>query len=191
MAKKKIGQILIDMSVVSQTEVEQALAQQQSGGSKKLGEILIDLKACDEESVAKALAAQSGSKYCQISKFKIPPEVVAAVPKDVAIEYTIMPLKLKGKRDLIVACETSLDPAVDPKNYLIIEELEFRLNGMRLDSVVASKAEIIAAINQYYGETLGLEEAMEGLEDEIDVRGMATRPAAPTRTTATTRRSCA
>ena len=105
---KKLGEILIEMRYVSQDEVAAALAQQKGGDSRKIGDLLVELKACDEEQIAKGLARQGGLKYCQISKFNIPPEVVALVPVEVAKERTLFPLK-RGKRALTVAIETKLE----------------------------------------------------------------------------------
>ncbi len=160
---KKIGQVLIEMGYVTQDEVDAALTLQQ-GESKgtKLGAILVDQKACDEESIAKAIAHQGSLKYCQISKFQIPPEVVGLVPRDVAVEHTLMPLK-KSKRALICAVENALD-------FFALDNLRFQL-GADVEAVIASRVEIVGAINRYYGEVVGIDEALEGLEDMIDVRG--------------------
>ena len=107
MAKQKLGQILIEMGYVTKQEVDSAIESQQGEDKgKKIGEILVEDKACDEEQVAKAIAHQSGLKYCQISKFQIPPDVVGAVSRDAAVEHTIVPLK-KGKRALIIASENA------------------------------------------------------------------------------------
>ena len=166
MGKKKIGKILTEMGYVTSEEVNAALAAQQNGNKTRLGEILVDQKACDEEQVAKAVAHQANMKYCQISKFDIPGEVIASVPQEVATEHTIIPLK-RGKRALIVASEIPLD-------FFALDNLRFQL-GSEVEAVIASRVEIIAGINQYYGETLGLEEAMAGLDaDDIDVRGAYT-----------------
>jgi len=162
MARKKLGEILIEMRYVTQTEVDQALdIQQQQSEDRKVGEILVDLKACDEEQVAKAIAHQGGLKYCQISKFQIPPEVIAKVPREAAVEHTICPLKV-GKRSLIVAAET-------PPDFFTLDNLRFQL-GTEVEAVIASKDEITAAINRYYGETLGIDGLPE-LDEEVQVRG--------------------
>ena len=161
MAGKKLGQILVDMKVVSQEEVDQALSAQSEGGKKrKIGEHLVELKACDEEVVAKALAHQANMKYCQISKFSVPPDVIGQVPREAAVEHMILPLK-KGKRSLIVASENPLD-------FFALDNLRFSL-GQEVEAVIASRAEIQAAINKYYGETLGIDDAE--IDDDIDLRG--------------------
>ena len=155
MAKKLIGQILIEMGYVTQAEVDAALAEQKKqGGKKKIGEVMVEQKACDEEQVAKAIAHQHSLKYCQISKFTVPPDVVSAVGKDVALETTIMPLK-KGKRSLVVAAENPLD-------FFALDNLRFRL-GVEVEAVIASRLEIMAAINKYYGEAIGIEGELEKL----------------------------
>lgn len=158
---KKLGEILIEMRYVSQDEVAAALAQQKGGDSRKIGDLLVELKACDEEQIAKGLARQGGLKYCQISKFNIPPEVVALVPVEVAKERTLFPLK-RGKRALTVAIETKLE-------FYDLEDLRFML-GVEVEPVIASRIEIVAAINRYYGEML-IDDPDDDLEDQISVRG--------------------
>ena len=163
MAKKKLGKILIEMKVVTQAEVDEALEKQAEGGNKRrLGEHLVEGRACDEEDVAKGVAAQCGLKYCQVSKFDIPPDVIGLVSRDVAVEKRIVPLK-KGKRDLIVATPNELD-------FFALEDMRFVI-GMDVKPVIASDAEVVAAINKYYGEVIGIDAAMEALGDDIDVRG--------------------
>ena len=162
MAKKKLGQILIEMRYVTQDEVDSALdIQQQQSENRKVGQILVGMKACDEEQVAKAIAHQCGLKYCQISKFNIPAEVVQLMPRDVAVEHMIFPIK-KGKRSLIVAAENPLD-------FYQLDNLRFQL-GNEVEAVIASGGEVQAAINRYYGEMVGFQD--EDLDDaDIDLRG--------------------
>ena len=165
MAKKKIGQILIEMKYVTSAEVEEALAKQKGGDKRKLGELLVEDKACDEEQVAKAVAHQHGLKYCQISKFTIPPDVIASMAKEVAVENTIIPLK-RGKRELVIAAENPLD-------FFQLDNLRFQL-GLEVSAVIASKVEIIGAIQRYYGETAFIEQAGEDIDDQIGLRGDTT-----------------
>src|SRR5262249_8851404 len=155
------------MGFVTQDEIESALkTQQQSGG--KLGEILVKLKSCDSEQVAKALAYQFDLQYCQLSKFEIPPEVIELVPKNIALENKIVPLK-KGKRDLVVATS---DPAL-ASDFVQLDNLRFLL-GQDVRTVLASQDSITEAIGKYYGEAVGLEERMAELtEANLEVKGEA------------------
>ena len=158
---KKLGDILIEMRYVSQDEVAAALKAQKDGDSRKVGELLVENKACDEEQIAKGLARQGGLKYCQISKFNIPPEVVGLVPVEVAKERTLFPLK-RGKRALTVAIENKLE-------FYDLEDLRFML-GVEVEPVIASRIEIVAAINRYYGEMI-IDGDEGDLDDQISVRG--------------------
>jgi type IV pilus assembly protein PilB len=163
LAKKKIGKILLEMGYVTQQEIEEALAVQKDGDKRRVGEILVEQKSCDEEQVAKGIAAQASLKYCQISKFEIPADVIALMSRDVAVDRKLIPLK-KTKRDLIVAAPNELD-------FFALEDLRFVI-GMDVKPVIASDTEVIAAINRYYGETLGIEDALANLNaEDIDVRG--------------------
>ena len=151
--RKRIGQILLEMGFVTQDEIDGALKLQQEKGGR-LGEILVKQKSCDGEQVAKALAYQFDLQYCQLNKFEIGPEVIELVPKPVALEHKIVPLK-KGKRELVVATANPLD-------FIQLDNLRFLL-GQEVRCVLSSDDGIIEAIGKYYGEAIGIEEKMAEL----------------------------
>jgi hypothetical protein len=64
-SRKKIGEILVGWGVVSQDQVDKAMAVAKAGG-KRLGEVLVEQGACKEDQVAKALANQFGMEYVDL-----------------------------------------------------------------------------------------------------------------------------
>ncbi len=56
---KRIGEILIDLRVVSPQQVEEALKLQKNGTKKPLGEILVEQGFVDKKYVERALEIQS------------------------------------------------------------------------------------------------------------------------------------
>lgn len=140
--KKPLGQILVEMGYLTQAQLAGARRIQQKSHGKRLGLILVEEMICDEEQVAKAVALQAGLKYCQISKFEIPAEVVGRVPRDVAVDHLLFPLKLSPNGWLWVAVESPLD-------VLDADTLRFQL-GIDLKPVISSEREILRAIDHYY-----------------------------------------
>lgn len=60
---KKLGEILVDMGIVTEKQVEEALEQQRnSGGTKRIGEILVEKGWIREEQVRQALLVQERCK---------------------------------------------------------------------------------------------------------------------------------
>ncbi len=66
MARKKMGEILIDNEVISQGDLDQALMRQK-GTNKPIGKILEDMEVILEEDIAKALSTQFG--FPHVKKF--------------------------------------------------------------------------------------------------------------------------
>lgn len=143
---KRLGEILVELGVVTPGEVDEALETQKGQESRKrkrLGEILVKEKCCGPEDIAKAVAHQCGKKYCNLGKLEIDEAVIDLVAKDVATQHTIVPLK-KGRRHLMVASSVPLD-------FMVLEDMRFVI-GFDLDYVIASKDAINEAISKYYGE---------------------------------------
>lgn len=60
---KKLGEILVDMGIVTQKHVEEALVEQtQCGNAKRIGEIMVEKGWIREEQVRQALLVQERSK---------------------------------------------------------------------------------------------------------------------------------
>ena len=66
--KTQLGQLLLARGVVSQEQIDRALAEQREKGHRKLlGELLIEMGYCTENQIASALAETYGVPYAQVS----------------------------------------------------------------------------------------------------------------------------
>src|SRR5262249_17894649 len=79
-----------------------------------------------------------------LADFEIPRAVLELMPESVARENLVLPLDLQGQSLLIVAS--------DPHSIDTIQKLQFILNK-DIVAVRAEMDEIVAAINQHYGQT--------------------------------------
>ncbi len=141
MARKKMGEILIDNEVISQNDLEQALLRQK-GTNKPIGKILGDMEVILEEDVAKALSTQFGFPYVKrFSRHKFPQNVLDKIETESALAHLIFPLKIDNKT-LYLAMSNPLDMALQ-------SDLSFKL-AMRISPCVATPDEIKAAIKQHY-----------------------------------------
>ena len=57
-ARRMIGEILVELGLVSPQQIQQALRQQMNGDTKKIGEILVEMGVCSTEDITMALAEQ-------------------------------------------------------------------------------------------------------------------------------------
>jgi type IV pilus assembly protein PilB len=142
-SQKKLGEILIEMTVLRSAEVEKGLAHAKSKGLR-LGEALVDLKLATEPQVYKALAQQQNMEYFDLDKSSIPPNAVNLIPDDLMRKYIIIPLgKESGKLRLAIH---------DPLDFEMLEILRFRLN-LEPRPVLAPKSRIKQLLDEMFNTT--------------------------------------
>lgn len=140
--KKKLGDILVDVGIITQDQLKQALEIQHKRGGK-LGTILQELNFCSEEVLLAFLGRQCGVSYVSVSEYgKISPEVIRLVPESVVRHQTLIPLSCE---DNILTIAMS-----DPLNVFATDDLK-QITGCEIKVVIASQQEISEAINTYYG----------------------------------------
>ena len=141
MVRKKMGEILLESEVISQSDLDQALLRQK-GNKKPLGKILEDMEVILEEDIAKALSTQFGFPYVKrFSRHSFPQQVLNKIDTDTALAHLIFPLKI-DKKTLYLAMSNPLDMALQ-------SDLSFKL-AMRISPCVATPDEIKTAIKKHY-----------------------------------------
>jgi len=141
MARKKMGEILIENEIISQGELDQALLRQK-GTNKPIGQILEDMEVVLEEDIAQALSAQFGFPHVKkFSRHRFPQEVLSKIDTESALAHLIFPLKVDNKT-LYLAMSNPLDMALQ-------SDLSFKL-AMRISPCVATPDEIKTAIKKHY-----------------------------------------
>jgi type IV pilus assembly protein PilB len=137
---KQLGELLLERSVISKAQLNEALiAQQDKGGL--IGEILVDLGFVKEEDIAQALTAQYGFPYLPLANYEISPEVARIIPERVARQFLIIPIDKIGN-NLTLAMS-------NPLNVQAIEDVEL-ICGCNVQTFVSTSSDIKAAIEKYY-----------------------------------------
>ena len=85
----------MERDIISQQQLEDALALQKEKGGL-IGEILVELGLVKEEDIAQALTAQYGFPYLPLGNYEINPEVIEVVPGRVARQYLLVPIDRIG-----------------------------------------------------------------------------------------------
>ncbi|MBI4846617.1 MAG: Flp pilus assembly complex ATPase component TadA [Candidatus Omnitrophica bacterium] len=139
-SEKKIGEILLELGVVNEQQLKEALEEQKTTG-EKLGEVLIRKGSISLEELNRALSIQMGVSTFDLSNYIINPEVITLIPQDTAVKYKVIPV-FKVGNVLTVAM-------VDPSNVFLIDELQ-RVTQCRIEAVLAEEMVIRKAQDQYY-----------------------------------------
>jgi len=177
-ARRMIGEILVELGLVSPQQIQQALRQQMNGDTKKIGEILVEMGTCSTEDITMALAEQHELEMVDLDSIEIPRDVTGMVSSGLARQHHIVPI------DYSDGVLTVAIP--DPLDLFSLDELRFVLN-CNIEPVLATRDAIDRALTNYYGlddgkvDDLLKEMGDDGLEvvktGEID--GEATEDDAP------------
>src|SRR5688572_21886749 len=135
-----IGECLRQAGIITEADLQSALIEHKRSG-ERLGSVLIRMNLATERQIAKALAYQLGFSYVDLAEH--PPDAVAVllIPKEVALKRNCIAVAVE-KNVLTVAMS-------DPLLFTLVQDLEFK-TGYRIKQVVATRDEIVEAINRSY-----------------------------------------
>jgi len=141
--RKKIGECLIQSGLITEQDLQLALAEQLRTG-ERVGAVLVRLNFATEKQITKALAYQLGFPF--VSLTDDPPErsAIVLIPKELALKRVCVGVRLE-KNLLTVAMS-------DPLLYSLVQDLEFQ-TGYQIKQVVATRTDILESIQSGYPET--------------------------------------
>jgi len=142
--RKLVGEILRAAGVIDETQLQDALKYQAETGLK-IGECLVRLGHCRPEDLSRALARQTGMPFVDVRKGRINDDVIATIPKEVAEEHNVLPVKIEAPGKVILA-------VTDPLAVYNLEHLKFIL-GIEFRCALTTEEAMVSARETYYGLT--------------------------------------
>ena len=91
----RLGDLLISAGLITQEQLEEGL-RLQKGTGKRLGTVLQENGFITESELIEALQMQLGIEFIDLSKVTIPTELVQTVPKAIAKQYQVVPVRLSS-----------------------------------------------------------------------------------------------
>ncbi len=140
---KRIGEVLLERGVITQPQLEQALAHQKEHGGL-IGQILIQFRFITEEEIALSLTAQYGFPYLPLDNYEIDEGLASIVPEHVARQYCLIPIDRIGNALTLAMA--------DPSNVQAIEDIEL-LTKCVVQTFVSTPSDIGKAIEKFYKHT--------------------------------------
>jgi type IV pilus assembly protein PilB len=141
MAIRRIGQILVDLGFLTDTQRETVLEEQQQRPGEMFGQIAISLGFVSDDQLAQGLGEQMGMQVVSLSDAVIPPEVLTKITEPMAQLYRIIPLSFEENALTIAMC--------DPQKLSIIDELRSFL-GHDIKAMVCTEKDMLKALERYY-----------------------------------------
>jgi type IV pilus assembly protein PilB len=162
---KQLGDILLEGGLVTQAQLSEAYEEHQRAG-RALGRVLVERGMLTESQLVAALAQQIGLKFVDLSDYPLDGAAVASVPANVCRRYNALPIGYEDGK-LLVAMS-------DPANVFAIDDIR-SLTGIDVKPVVATKADVFAAINRVHradGDLDDITMAMEATAEDDDLSNL-------------------
>jgi hypothetical protein len=141
MARKRLGEILVQAGVLDASGLRAGLSEQRRWGGP-LGRILIDMKLISEDVLVQALAQQLNFPTVAIEGMEIPAEVLGLITGEIAEQFSVVPFAVNGK---------FLDVAMsDPTNLGVVDEVRIRTQ-LNVRPYLAGPKAIERTIAKLYG----------------------------------------
>jgi type IV pilus assembly protein PilB len=141
---RRIGELLVDAGVLSQSQLEQALFAQRKDG-RKLGHLLIELGLVSEVHLTQALSRQLAVPWVSLYHVDFSRSLLNVVSRETAEKYCLVPIFVRRERK----GETLFVAMDDPTNEVAIEEVS-RASSLPVKPMIACPSDIRAAIRVYY-----------------------------------------
>ena len=161
--KKKVGDLLIDLGLISESNLK-AVLEYQKVSKKKLGAILVEKNYVTEREFLEVLEFQLGIPYIDLDRFSIDADAPKLISENLARRHTVIPVSSDGSVITLAM--------YDPLDIYAIDDVQLA-TSMEVKPVIASNSVILDAIDYFY-EKEGAQKAidefkMEFNEEEFDV----------------------
>ncbi len=153
---KPLGEILVDLGYVTQTDVDEALNKQRAGGGR-LEDTLVQSGKISPEMLARSLAMQLGYEFID-DGVKVDPYAVSLVPEQTARRYQAMPIRIEGNT-LVVAMK-------DPRHVFALDDIRL-ITGKEIQPAVATEDTLARTINRFYHDGTDMDELAKALVEEV------------------------
>ncbi len=139
----RIGDLLVEQKIISQSQLQEALAEQKKSG-RKLGRILVESGFVDEDRLLVLLAEQLDIPYVDLSRFELDPQLVARLPETQARRYRALVLK---------AMPTGLLVGMgDPTDIFAFDEL-VRILKTSVQIACVKESDLLRNVDRLYNNT--------------------------------------
>jgi type IV pilus assembly protein PilB len=136
--RRRLGEVLVEHGVVTEEQVQQALAVQSDvepgQRRRRLGAVIIESGFATDRQIAEALAAALGLDVTDLGQLPISPDIVRSLPRAVAERSNLLVLQRDGNR---VVVATS-----DPTNIVAIDDVKLYTDATVVEVLVATDGQV-------------------------------------------------
>jgi type II secretory ATPase GspE/PulE/Tfp pilus assembly ATPase PilB-like protein len=161
-----IGEQLLEQHIITKDQLKIALIEQKKK-YEKLEKILINLGFVSETVIRDLKGKSLGLLHIDLSQAVVDQEAIRLVSRNLAERYTLLPISFDKETQILSVA------MADVFNVLAIDQLS-RLEGInKVEPQLAGEAEILNAIDKWYGFELSIDGILEEIETgEIDINSI-------------------
>jgi type IV pilus assembly protein PilB len=137
----QLGELLLGRGLISDEQLDMAREQAVQRG-RSLGRVVIEMGFVTESGLVAILAEQLGLEFIDLTETPIDASAVAAVPETTARRHNCIPVRFDDDGRLILAM-------ADPANVVAVDDIR-AMTKKDVRTVVATKADVVAAMNRHY-----------------------------------------
>ncbi len=166
--KVRVGDLLVEKSLITEPQLMEALAEQKRTG-KKIGRVLTDLNFVSEDKLLMCLADYFHYPYIDLNRYRIEAEVVRILPEVSARRYRCIVLDEQAE-GLLVGMS-------DPTDLMVIDDLQRQLKRPVLPAFI-SEDMLLTTLDSIYrrqDEIASIAGELEGelSESDFDITELA------------------
>ena len=155
--KVRLGDLLIKQKLISQAQLEQALAVQKKSG-QKLGRVLINDGYITEDKMLEALSEQLKIPFVDLLHYKFNPEIIKLIPEIQARRFRAVALSTDDTGILV--------GMADPTNIFAYDELS-RILKKPIRRAVVREIDLLKTIDTVYRQTEQISDFAEQLNEDL------------------------
>jgi len=153
----RIGDLLIENKLISEQQLEVALAEQKKT-RRKLGKTLVDLGYIQEDALLKLISEQLGIAYISLKQYPIDQDILRKLPEIHARRFRAIALAEENDHILV--------GMADPSDIFAYDEIRKVLNEP-IEVAAISESDLFHQLDTGYRKTEQIDNLAEVLDDEL------------------------
>ncbi|MCM3669903.1 Flp pilus assembly complex ATPase component TadA [Mesobacillus maritimus] len=151
--RKRLGDLIVDAGLITEEQLQEVLSDKPN--NVKIGEALLQKGFITEQQLIEVLEVQLEIPHISLYGYPFETNLFSLISKETASRNLVVPLRKEGDKLLVAMA--------DPMDFFAIDDLRLS-TGFQIEKVIATRDDIIRAINKYYD----MDEDFEELVDAND-----------------------
>ncbi|MDP1670693.1 MAG: type II/IV secretion system protein, partial [Alphaproteobacteria bacterium] len=155
--KARMGDRLLELGAITPDQLDVALREKSRSPEKMVGSILVEFGFITDDVLTRLLAESTGFEAFNIREALIDPDAVKLVPRNVALQYRVLPISISDEKAVVAMA--------DPFDVLAMDQLRRYLpRGVQIEARVSMEDDLVNAIDVNFGYEMSVNGILRELE---------------------------